>query len=50
VFGTTLEAATRHANAQRIAAKRAACVAGQGALFGDAARLVAGQRPGITYP
>ena len=49
-FGTVLEAATRHANAQRIAAERAACVAGQDALFADAARLVAGQRPGFTYP
>ena len=49
-FGTALEAATRDANRQRIAAERAACLAGQGALFGDAARLVAGQPPGITYP
>jgi len=49
-FGTVLEDATRTANAQRIAAGRAACRAGQGALFGEAARLVAGQSPGITYP
>lgn len=49
-FGTVLEEATRTANAQRIAAGRAACMAGQGALFGDAARLVAGQSPRITYP
>lgn len=49
-FGMDLEEGTRTANAQRIAAGRAVCKAGQGALFGDAARLVAGQSPRLTYP
>ena len=49
-FGVALDASTRDANRRRIGAERAACMAGQGALFDDAARLVAGQPPGITYP
>lgn len=49
-FGMALEAASRAANAPRIAGGRAACMAAQGALFEGAARLVAGQSPRLTYP